>query len=81
MEDYTMVTQKAISAKIDERTLYYLDKAIKEGCRYETRNRAINKAIELYTLVLAVEQGDEGWTPENQLKLANSAHNLYLRWK
>lgn len=76
-----MITQKAISAKIDTTTLQQLDEALRRK-RYSTsRNNAINRALEMYILLAKIEESFEGLSPGNREKFIDKCHSIYRRWR
>lgn len=77
-----MVTQKAISAKIDQNLLRRLDDALRDSSKWgANRNNAINKALEMYLELLRIEEDPEGMTSEAAAKFAERCHMIYRRWR
>lgn len=77
-----MITQKAISAKIDTELLERLDTALRESSRYyATRNNAINKALEMYVELIKMEENPEGLTDDMARRYMDKCHKIYWRWR
>lgn len=77
-----MVTQKAISAKINQDLLRRLDDALRDSSKWgANRNNAINKALEMYLEVIRIEEDLEGMTSEAAARLAERCHMIYRRWR